>query len=191
MKKAFLFDTVFDAQAVYRLLLEAYANPGRVVNIKAYADKFGETAIPLCIAVTLLDNETTFTAPCDSTLSERVATVTMARIVELGAADYVFTDEKAAAALVAQAKCGTLSEPHLSATIVVLADSLAGEPDAVFSGPGVDGEIRVHLGKTLLSTVKERDAQGYEYPTGVDLLFADGAGNLLALPRKIAVKEVG
>jgi phosphonate C-P lyase system protein PhnH len=189
VKKAFEFDVVFDAQAVYRLLLEAFSNPGRVVCIKEYADKFGGTDIPLCVALTLLDNETTFAAPDEAALCARIATVTMAREAAVEQADYLFASEKTAEALVSRAKCGTLAEPHRSATIVVSADSLAGEPDAILTGPGVDGEIRAHLGQALLNIVKERDARDFEYPTGVDFIFTDGAGNLLALPRKISVRE--
>ena len=39
LSKKYSFDSVFDSQKVFRLILEAISNPSRVVNINESADK--------------------------------------------------------------------------------------------------------------------------------------------------------
>ncbi|HPX70993.1 MAG TPA: phosphonate C-P lyase system protein PhnH, partial [Bacillota bacterium] len=57
------FDRVFDAQAVFRLVLDCMANPLRKVSISAYEEKLlGEYTGFLALAMVLLDNEVGFFA---------------------------------------------------------------------------------------------------------------------------------
>ena len=54
MKTLHQFDEVFDTQAVFRLLLEAMANPTRVVSIAAQKEKlFGNYSAFLALGMTL------------------------------------------------------------------------------------------------------------------------------------------
>ena len=121
LSKKHSFDTVFDSQKVFRLLLEAMSNPTRVVNIKEYADKlFGDHPVFLAAAMTLLDNEVSFNTCGNHSLSDEIASLTLAKREQIENADFVFVCEpNAIKSVIENAKCGTLSDPHKSATVII------------------------------------------------------------------------
>ena len=56
MKQLHTFDDIFDTQKTFRLLLDAMANPSRVVSIQEGAEKlYGSKREMLTLAMTLLD----------------------------------------------------------------------------------------------------------------------------------------
>lgn len=180
------FDEVFDSQKVYRLLLTAFANPPRTVNIKEYADKlFGKQPEMLALAFTLLDNEVSFAVcGCDA-LSDDIALLTLSAKASAQNADYIFvTDAALLEAAVTAAKCGTLRDPHKSATVIV---KNPGKPSVPLelAGPGIPGTVRIMGTETVNTAIALRDAQNYEYPQGIDLLFVSEDGNLFAVPRLV------
>jgi len=159
-----VFDEVFDSQKVFRLILEALANPLRVVSIKEYADKlFGDSPLFLAVSMTLLDNEVSFNTCENHLLSDEIASLTLAKKQNIESADFVFVQKHdLIKSVIENVKCGTLSNPHKSATVIISSDGSA------------------QLLKYVLSI---RDAQNYEYPQGIDLIFISGAGELFAVPR--------
>jgi len=182
------FDTVFDSQKVFRSILEAMSNPARVVNISAYADKlFGGYPVFLAIALTLLDNEVFFNTCENSTLSEAIISLTLARRERISEADFIFVGdeynrENNLGKVIENAKCGTLSDPHQSATIIVCSDGAA-DCQITLSGPGIDGQITIFTAQIVKEAIMLRDAQYYEYPQGIDFIFVSAGGDLLAIPR--------
>ena len=54
------FDMISGTQEVFRLLLDALANPGRSVDMSFHASQFVPNSSLLALALTLLDNETGF-----------------------------------------------------------------------------------------------------------------------------------
>ncbi len=180
------FDEVFDSQKVYRLLLTAFANPSQMVSIREYADKlFGQQPEMLALAFTLLDNEVSFAVcGCDA-LSDDIAFLTLSSQDSAQNADYIFvTDAAQLEAAVTAAKCGTLRDPHKSATLIV---KNSGNPIVPLdiSGPGIPGTVRIMGTDTVNTAIALRDAQNYEYPQGIDLLFVSEDGNLFAVPRLV------
>jgi alpha-D-ribose 1-methylphosphonate 5-triphosphate synthase subunit PhnH len=189
MNKVFDFDFVFDSQQVYRKLLEAVSNPGRIVNINDYADKFHcEYSVLLCIAATLLDNEVSFAVTGNDELKDMIGTVTLSKSERIENADFIFVADDTGKDAVERAKCGTLYEPHKSALIVTDVEGISGSCNTLISGPGIKGEKSIFLDEAMFDQIKQRDEMFYEYPTGVDLLFADRQGNMMAIPRKIVVR---
>jgi len=178
------FDTVFDSQKVFRLLLEAMANPTRIVHINEYANKLhGEFPAFLALAMTLLDNEVCFCAYGNQLLSDEIASLTLAKREGIDSADFIFVrDPGDIKTVIENGKSGTLSDPHKSATVFIVNDD---EPNlwATFFGPGIDGRKTIRTSGTVRDAVVIRDAQGYEYPRGVDLVFVSGKGELTAVPR--------
>jgi len=178
------FDMVFDSQKVFRLVLDAISSPGKVVDIKETADKlFGRNRVLLTLAVTLLDNEVSFNACDNDSLTEDITSLTLAGWERVEAADFIFiNDPDHMEYVIKNAKYGTLADPHKSATIIVQNDN---EPvdRMILSGPGIDGQIEVSVSNTVKNAVLIRDAQNYEYPQGIDFLFISGAGELFAIPR--------
>ena len=182
------YDMVFDSQKVFRLILEAMSNPLRVVNIKESAEKlFGSCTEFLAVAMTLLDNETGFSVIGNDLLSDEIASLTLARREETESADFIFIhDPDALGAAVEAAKCGTLSDPHKSATVVIRNN---GTPVCrlTLSGPGIDGCAYITAPQVVKDAITCRDLQYYEYPQGIDLIFVSGDGNLYAVPRLVKV----
>ena len=178
------FDEVFDGQKMFRLILEAMSNPGRVVNIKEYTNKlFGDCAEFLAVAMTLLDNEVSFNADEMESFSNEIVSLTLAKQEKVELADFIFVcDLKDIRGVIESAKYGSLSDPHKSATVIIQNN---GSPSCslTLSGPGIKGHIKVQTSQTIEIAIALRDMQCYEYPQGIDFLFISDEGELLAIPR--------
>jgi len=184
LQKKYGFSEVFDAQQVFRLILTAMSNPTRVVDIKPFSDKlFGENRIFLALAMTLLDNAVSFSTCGNRALSDDIRSLTLSREEGLGEADYIFVpDPLGVGNAIQAAKCGTLRDPHKSATLIV---KNTGE-DACrlrLYGPGIRGAAEITATGLVKTALDARDAQGYEYPQGVDFLFVSEDGALFSIPR--------
>ncbi|MGL4607743.1 MAG: phosphonate C-P lyase system protein PhnH [Eubacteriaceae bacterium] len=184
MKKLHQFDHVHDSQKVFRLILKALSNPLECVNIKACTDKlFGENKELLGIAMTLLDNETTFSTCENPVLSDEIMTLTLSKRESIEKADYVFIEEREnLEKAIENVKYGTLVDPHLSGTLIV---KIPEEEKIVgtFVGPGICGKKKIAIEKTVLEAVKIRDDQFFEYPQGIDFIFTRENGDLFGVPR--------
>ena len=182
------FDTVYDSQKVFRLILEVMSNPTRVVSISEYADKlYGDHPVFLTVAMALLDNEVSFNTCENCQLSDDVISLTLAKRETVDNADFIFVcNPNDVNNVIEYAKCGTLADPHKSATIIIRND---GEPTErlTLSGPGIDGQIEVTVTQTVKDAIALRDAQNYEYPQGIDLIFISDEGELFAIPRLVKV----
>jgi alpha-D-ribose 1-methylphosphonate 5-triphosphate synthase subunit PhnH len=184
LSKKHSFDTVFDSQKVFRLILEAMSNPARIVDISEYAAKLpGGNPAFLAVAMTLLDNEVSFNACGNDALSREIASLTLAGKDGIESADFVFVSYPADIKnAIENMKCGALSDPHKSATAIIR--NADGPEDRVkLSGPGIDGHAAVYVTQTAKYAVVLRDAQNYEYPQGIDMLFVSDNGELFAIPR--------
>jgi alpha-D-ribose 1-methylphosphonate 5-triphosphate synthase subunit PhnH len=128
MKRIHSFDEVFDAQKVFRLILTAMANPSRIVDIGRFADKlYGDEPEMLAVAMTLLDNEVSFHACGGGGLSEDILSLTLSKPENMENADYIFIADPAMLEdAISGAKCGTLEDPHKSATLIVKTDGNGG-----------------------------------------------------------------
>lgn len=190
MKKLHDFDEVFDSQRAFRLILEAMANPTRKVSLRECAQKFHGGLTPLLtIGMTLLDNEVSFYTHGDEPLSDQLVSLTLSQRAALEAADFLFVPSAAdAEAIIPFAKYGTLRDPHLSATVIVL-DNGAGVHPMRLYGPGIDGVAELVVSDAAHAAILARDRQCYEYPQGIDLMFVSGEGELYAIPR-LTLREV-
>ena len=184
LSKKHSFDAVFDSQKMFRLILDALSNPARIVDISEYAAKLsGGRPAFLAVAVTLLDNEVSFNTCGEDELSDEIASLTLARKDEIESADFVFVScPDDIENVIENMKCGTLSDPHKSATAIIRNE---GAPACrmKLSGPGIDGHAAVHATRTIEYAVMSRDARNYEYPRGIDMLFVSDNGELFAIPR--------
>lgn len=95
MKQLHTFDDIFDTQKTFRLLLDAMANPSRVVSIQEGAEKlYGSKPEMLTLAMTLLDKNTGFYTFGHTELDEQILLLTHAEKKTLEEADYVFVTEE-------------------------------------------------------------------------------------------------
>jgi alpha-D-ribose 1-methylphosphonate 5-triphosphate synthase subunit PhnH len=199
------FDMTQGAQEVFRVLLEAMANPGRVLNLRPLEDQFSGQGQWLAPALTLLDKATGFFWDGDSQTGDEMRFLTGAPQVPLEEADFVFlppleggdSPEPAkteAARILSRVKQGTHRDPHDSALLLIAAgERYAGEEAAgeaakqsVFlTGPGIPPEgRRIDLSPAEAAWCRARDELGFEYPCGVELIFLRQDGSVLALTRK-------
>ena len=178
MKQLHTFDDIFDTQKTFRLLLDAMANPSRVVSIQEGAEKlYGSKREMLTLAMTLLDKNTGFYTFGHTELDEQILLLTHAEKKTLEEADYVFvTEEEHLPEAFAKAKRGTLENPHTSATLSI-------------SGPGVDGVATFQSPVVLEEAFRLRAEQAYEYPQGVDMIFVSPEGELFCIPRMVKKEE--
>jgi len=186
------FDMVSGTQEVFRLLLDALANPGRPVDLSAQVNQFAANGRWLAPALTLLDNETGFYWDGLPELGEEIRFLSGAAQVPLHNADFVFlsaldaTTDTGIAQILSQVKGGTHRDPHDSALIFVAAGGAA-DRSLALQGPGVPPEGRnVALSAAEAAWIKARDSRGFEYPCGVEIVFMREDNSLVAITRKAA-----
>ena len=209
MNKIHHFDQVFDSQKLYRILLEAFSNPGRSLSIREFAKKmYGGEAEFLALGMTLLDNEVGFYTCGDEELAQQLLSLTLSREEGVDEADYVFVrDASVLPEVMGQVKCGTLKDPQKSATLFIRVEGMgigargaegADDMDCAdegwetvrLCGPGIKDTLSLTVPPAVTHALSLRDAQYYEYPQGIDLVFITDEGELFAMPRLVK-KEVG
>ena len=188
------FDRVFDTQRTYRLLLEACARPGKLLQLPEVSlePPSGFTAFAAAIAFTLCDQETTFALlPQDPGVTEYLYLNTGARPVSVDQAGFVFGQAAAELAGLQLVRRGDLLSPEEGATLVMLVASVMpcgpGEILIALSGPGVDGQRRFAVNGLALANLARVKELNEEFPLGVDAFIIDGQGRLAAIPRSAAI----
>jgi alpha-D-ribose 1-methylphosphonate 5-triphosphate synthase subunit PhnH len=189
MKAKHEFDAVHGAQQVFRLLLEALANPGRVLSLSRHAAQFRENGQWFAPALTLLDNETSFY--WDDETGEEIRFLTGAAPSSPEKADFLFLSGPgdSAADILSRVKAGSPENPHDSALLLIAVPApeacQIGKTRVLLSGPGVPPEGRyIELFPAELCWLRAREAQGFEYPCGVELIFIREDFSFTAITRK-------
>ncbi|MDR2246025.1 MAG: phosphonate C-P lyase system protein PhnH [Treponema sp.] len=192
MKNKHGFDMVHGAQEVFRILLEALANPGRILSLMPYAGQFAGQGRWLAPAVTLLDKGTDFYWDGDRETGEEIRFLSGAPQVSPEEADFVFLSRGAVARdealwLLSQVKGGTHLDPHKSALLFIDTGAGDGNPgeSVALKGPGIPPEgRRLDLSPAEAVWCRARDERGFEYPCGVELVFLREDNSLAAFTRK-------
>lgn len=186
MKKVHSFDEVHDSQQMFRVLLKAMANPLQKFSIHEFSEKlYGNNKGFLALAFTLVDNECTFYTFENKILDENIISLTLAEKAKCQDADFIFVEgENNLKYAIEHAKCGTLADPHKSATIIIKISNLQ-EYILTMYGPGIDGSITLHTDPFVSKCLEYRDMMCFEYPQGIDFIFIDEDDNLFAIPRLI------
>lgn len=194
MQAAYQFDFVHDAQKVFRELLGALANPGEKKSIRKEAGSFEKGyASLLALGCTLLDNEEKMYVEKNPELAAELHSLTLAREAGLCDADYIFLSSEmnygSMEQILKNVKHGTYADPQQSATILLLCHSIGGGEAMTLLGPGIKGRKTIEVRPYIKKVIKLREKLQIEYPLGVDLVFTDEAGELLAIPRLVKIKE--
>lgn len=191
MKKIHDFDLVFDSQRYYRLVLHGCANPGTAMEVQDFAGKmYGCQAGMLAFAMTFLDNEVSFWAD-EETVAKQITALTLSHERGVSEADFLFVTDPSPVRLkevIEQAKCGTLRDPHKSAMVIIRSE---GEfaAELSLSGPGIREQLDIRVPETMKRAFELREAQGYEYPEGIDFVFLLEDGTLMAFPRLVRIRQ--
>ncbi|TDX00833.1 alpha-D-ribose 1-methylphosphonate 5-triphosphate synthase subunit PhnH [Dinghuibacter silviterrae] len=216
-----MYDSVFDAQEHFRILLDCMARPGtvRVLPIAGLHPPEGLHPAAALVGFALLNADVSFFA--SPLWQDYLRENTDAVASDAPDADFLFVGgallvDGEAAALIAQARTGTLTYPEGGATVVVCVERVAvsvgaaaapaaaphpaastipaadAAPTAALvlslTGPGIErvNELSV-LGLTAEFLETLRE-QNREFPLGIDLILADAGGRIAAIPRSTKVQ---
>lgn len=190
------FDMVFDVQKAFRKVLKAFSYPGDILSLEEEAESLDThwSCYPATklLMFMLLDADTTFAIDTvDEKLSIQFRKMTYSVEKTLSQATYVFVTRQhptSLAELMEQANVGTLEDPHMSATMIIECDSLEEGEELKLQGPGILNEKRrsVQIDQEWITS---RNEKNHEFPLGIDLLFVDKAGNMMALPRTTKIER--
>jgi alpha-D-ribose 1-methylphosphonate 5-triphosphate synthase subunit PhnH len=186
------YDTVFDAQEHFRLLLDSMSRPGKI-NTFPEMEIFPPEGLNRGAALTgfaLLNPDATYFICGENAegIADYLLINTAAQQAEISTADYVFIPEGYFDGSLADARIGVPTYPEDSATFVMCCELISENPHGNslqfnLKGPGVNGEAVVFvsgLSPELLDFVLEQNS---EYPLGLDLIIADDSNNLICIPR--------
>lgn len=186
-----LADPAHDAQRLFRAILDATSQPGRIVSLAATPT--GPGALSRAATAWLL------------TLADRDTPVWLAPDFDLpGVRDFLrfhagspiaSSRTDAAFGVVPAGLAGSFdgfalgsdAYPDRSATLVIEVPDLRGGPTTRWRGPGIDGHTRVAIAGLAPDFWADWAANHALFPCGVDLVFTAGT-ELCALPRSIAVE---
>ena len=206
----------FELQRTFRALLACMSRPGEVVCLEASESAATDSAAThlfpgtMMLADALLDAGTTFTVAAhgDGEAARFIARRSHAAAVPLEQAAYALIPEGVRDGLATQSITalfpGTLEEPHRGATAIVECSVLLGHAADgskvgsaahanakscwELSGPGIEGVSRIVLDRADVMRARQKRAD--EFPCGIDIVFTDGFGHMVAVPRSSTCKEV-
>ena len=176
------FDTIFDSQRVFRCLLQAASQPGKLFTLPPF--ECGSLEI---VARTLLDHEVSFHAIGDGALeaSERLVRITGARMVPVSEADFALISGGDSDGAVLTLRRGELERPERGATAIYTVEDLSntGSLAMKLTGPGLPGVRTLGIEGLLVEEAEGIRESRRDYPLGVDVYLVDGAGRVAGLPR--------
>lgn len=186
-------DPVVDAQAAFRAILDALANPGTQQKLAESSD--GSAALGRELASTLLtlsDHDTTiWLSPALDVDAVKgfVGFHTGATVVSDPAkANFAFVALGDAMPELARCNLGTQEYPDRSTTIVAEVPALNGGAELVLRGPGIRETQAICPVGLPADFVAQWGENRELFPRGVDLLLVAG-GQVMGLPRSSRIVE--
>ena len=186
---------VFDAQAVFRAVMDAMARPGTVQPVKAETQPPQPlSATAAAIALTLCDHDTPLWLDAALTRTPAVANWlgfhTGAPLAETPAdAHFVLVAEPAGLMALENFAQGTQEYPDRSTTLILQAASLSAGDGLVLQGPGIDGSAGMAPTPLPRHFVEQWKQNNARFPRGVDLILA-GPEGIACLPRTTRIRKV-
>jgi alpha-D-ribose 1-methylphosphonate 5-triphosphate synthase subunit PhnH len=171
------------SQAVFRVLLESLARPGRVFRLPAENGEVGPGIVPLALAV-IGSKVAVAGAP---EWQARICRATGALPTGIEAASLVAVYGTAAAETITRLRRGSAEAPEEGAKVglacAALTEAGPGETTIELKGPGVPGRtlLGVHgVGREVFDALRAANAM---FPAGVDVWLVDERGRVAGLPR--------
>jgi len=197
------FDWVFDAQAIFRCLMEGLAFPGKIIPMPRLSLSPPEPRMKYVMGalLTLLDQQVSFCVcgrDADQTkeASHYIQVNTNSSEKSLEEADYVLL-LTALEGEIRRVSQGTLEEPHKGAGVFYLVESLsegiASEEytgaSLRISGPGIRGIRCINIEGIAPSESDFWMEIRREYPLGVEIYLISQEGHLCGLPRSTKIER--
>ncbi|NOQ33693.1 MAG: phosphonate C-P lyase system protein PhnH [Methanosarcinales archaeon] len=189
------FDVIFDSQRIFRALLDAMANPGRIIALPGIDIKPpAANRYPLLLLMTLLDHEVSFCVMggAQTQVTEYLKTNTGSKESRLEDSDFILVCGGSSHGLIQSARVGTLEYPDESATVIYDLDSIGNDGgDVLFelSGPGIADKRMIGTSGIEQNEIEDVLAMR-DYPLGLDLIFSDKAGRIVCIPRSTAMRVI-
>ena len=188
-------DPPLEAQAMFRLVLDAMARPGRIKTV-AQANGQAPSGSPgglhhaaFVLALTLMDFETPLWL--DDALKDDRAVVEALRfhcgcplIDDPRRANFAMIGDASKAPPLSVFHQGTPEYPDRSTTVLIQVQDLSNAGDVRLTGPGVKTEMALHADGLSTDFWRQWSANNRQYPLGVDLILTAG-DRIAALPRSI------
>ncbi|MCZ8272947.1 MAG: phosphonate C-P lyase system protein PhnH [Microcystis sp. LE19-4.1E] len=180
---------VLDQQATFRAVMQALAEPGRIVPAGAMVGEASPLGpVARAIALSLLDFEVKFhLSPSLIGAAGDITFHTGSRLADRADdAEFAFVDCAHDALDLARYAQGTPEYPDRSTTIILKVESLAGGPIYTIAGPGIPGARTLEIPGLPHDFVAQWSANAARSPLGVDLLFVTNEA-VLGLPRSTRI----
>lgn len=180
-------------QQTFRTLMTCMSRPGTKEVLQKDAMIDGIYAETMSVLRTMLDGEVTFAVVGQAPrLQQEVMAWTGANVSEVADADFILvpqhTDEAQIVEAIQQAKVGDLVDPQYSATLIVEVVAETSQQWQL-TGPGIQDNTIIPLAITP-NIVAARAARNKEFPLGVDMIFVNEHGEVVALPRTTKAEGV-
>lgn len=189
-------DTVLNSQEIFRALMDAMANPGRVISVSDLALAPAPLSPAIAsIAATLLDHDAVVW--CDKPVKASQDAIGWLKFhtgVELtndpSQADFALVSDIENMPSFDSFAKGTSEYPDRSTTIILQVTGFDGSQELTLEGPGIKDNAVFAPNELPRMFIEQWAANRGVFPRGIDLIFA-GNGVLAALPRttRISKKE--
>ncbi|PTB20989.1 phosphonate C-P lyase system protein PhnH [Trinickia symbiotica] len=185
-------DPVHDAQACFRVLLEALARPGTAYSIDVELDDDAQRRWPaaaFAAMLTLVDFSTpVWLQQHDESLAQAIRFHTGAPLTdEPEAASFAYIADAASLPAPDTFSLGTPEEPQGSATLLIRVDALEGGRPLTLSGPGIRSSVRVGPVGIADMFWHARAALSAQAPCGLDCYLVCGR-SVVGIPRTTRVE---
>lgn len=188
-------DPVFEAQRTFRAVMDAVANPGRIVPLSTSCNPpapLGKTTG--AVAATLLDHDTRVWLDRPLQADDAVAgwlrfqtgTVVTNEAAE---ADFALVSDPGQLIMLDHFSRGTAEYPDRSTTLILQVDGFEDGDALTLAGPGIDGERVFSPTPRLPRFTEQWRANRAVFPRGVDLIFA-GTDLVAAMPRSTRILDM-
>lgn len=186
-------EPVFEAQSVFRALMDGFSRPGQVASAKTNVQApapFGKAAASILLA--LCDFET------DIWLSKSLVNPQVCNWIHFHSGAPLAKSEDAARFAFAAANTelpeicsfsiGTDEYPDTSSTVILEVEALEGGPELVLEGPGINGSATFAPVGLPADFIRQWEQNGTLFPCGIDLVLT-AADRFVCLPRTTRIRE--
>ncbi|TPI75828.1 phosphonate C-P lyase system protein PhnH [Mesorhizobium sp. B2-8-9] len=188
-------EPVFNAQAVFRAIMDAMARPGTVQPLPQPARPPAPlSATAGAVALSLCDNDTPVwldpPLQTEAAVKAWLGFHTGAPLANTPADAHfaLIANPKEMAALDGFAQ-GTQEYPDRSTTLILLVDDLASGPSLLLEGPGIEKTSMIAPPGMPRHFVEQWKQNNQRFPRGVDIILA-APGHLACLPRTTRIKTM-
>jgi len=188
-------EPVFDAQAVFRAIMDAMARPGTVQELPQLARPPAPlSATAGAVALALCDNDTPVwldpplqaEAPVKAWLGFHTGAPLANTPADANFA--LIANPKEMAALDGFSQ-GTQEYPDRSTTLILLTSDLGSGPTLLLEGPGIEKTVMIAPTGMPRHFVEQWKQNNRRFPRGADIILA-APGSLACLPRTTRIKSM-